>query len=235
MGISRYELSDAQWERIAPLLPGKASDPGRTGADNRLFVNGVLWVLRSGAHWRDLPERYSKWKSLHKRFTRWAKAGVWERVFASLTKGRHPECRARAARLSRARRHGGRARLDRRRAAWAAPAARRRVGAERLPTEEVGDNRLRPLAGLVDVPPIAAPLRRLCEWTADYYLAPLASVLRMVLPSSARSTGRGAHRISPDRPRARAPDPAARRRWPRSKAARARSASSPIMPRSATR
>jgi primosomal protein N' (replication factor Y) len=55
---------------------------------------------------------------------------------------------------------------------------------ERLPTEEVGDNRLRPLAGLIDVPAIPAPLRRLCEWTADYYLAPLASVLRMVLPSS---------------------------------------------------
>ena len=88
MGISRYELSDAQWERIAPLLPGKVSDPGRTGANNRLFLNGVLWVLRSGAHWRDLPERYGKWKSLHKRFTRWAKAGVWERVFAPLIKDR---------------------------------------------------------------------------------------------------------------------------------------------------
>lgn len=88
MGIKRYELSDAQWERIAPLLPGKVSDPGRTGVDNRLFLNGVLWVLRSGAHWRDLPERYGKWKSLHKRFTRWAKAGVWERVFASLIKDR---------------------------------------------------------------------------------------------------------------------------------------------------
>jgi len=88
MGVKRYELSDAQWERIAPLLPGKVSDPGRTGADNRLFLNGVLWVLRSGAHWRDLPERYGKWKSLHKRFTRWAKAGVWERVFASLIKDR---------------------------------------------------------------------------------------------------------------------------------------------------
>jgi putative transposase len=88
MGVKRYELSDSQWERIGPLLPGKASDPGRTGADNRLFVNGVLWVLRSGAHWRDLPERYGKWKSLHKRFTRWAKAGVWERVFASLIKDR---------------------------------------------------------------------------------------------------------------------------------------------------
>jgi putative transposase len=89
MGISRYELSDVQWERIALLLPGKASDPGRTGVDNRLFLNGVLWVLRSGAHWRDLPERYGKWKSLHKRFTRWAKAGVWERVFASLIKDRN--------------------------------------------------------------------------------------------------------------------------------------------------
>jgi putative transposase len=91
MGISRYELSDAQWERVAPLLPGKVSDPGRTGVDNRLFLNGVLWVLRSGAHWRDLPERYGKWKSLHKRFTRWAKAGVWESVFASLIKDRNNE------------------------------------------------------------------------------------------------------------------------------------------------
>ncbi len=85
----RYELTQAQWERIAPMLPGKVSDPGRTGGDNRLFVNGCLWVLRSGAHWRDLPERYGKWKTLHKRFTRWAKAGVWDEVFASLIKDRH--------------------------------------------------------------------------------------------------------------------------------------------------
>lgn len=82
----RYELTTAQWDRIAPLLPGKAGDPGRTAADNRLFVDGVLWVLRSGAHWRDLPERYGKWKSLHKRFSRWAQAGVWDRVFAALIK-----------------------------------------------------------------------------------------------------------------------------------------------------
>jgi len=61
--------------------------------------------------------------------------------------------------------------------------------AERLKTEEVGDNRLRPLAGLVDVPAIPAPLRRLAEWTADYYLSPLASVLRMVLPSSSALAG----------------------------------------------
>jgi transposase len=84
--VKRYELEDRQWERIARLLPGKAGDPGRTAADNRLFVNGVLWVLRSGAHWHDLPPRYGKYKSVHKRFTRWAKAGVWERVFALLIK-----------------------------------------------------------------------------------------------------------------------------------------------------
>jgi transposase len=81
----RYELSDEQWRRIEDLLPGKKGDPGRTGNDNRLFVNAVLWVLRSGARWSDLPERYGKWKSVHKRFTRWAENGVWERVFESLT------------------------------------------------------------------------------------------------------------------------------------------------------
>ena len=82
--VKRYELSEAQWRRIAELVPGKASDPGRSGFDNRLFVNAVLWVLRSGAHWHDLPARYGKYKSVHKRFSRWAKAGVWERVFAAL-------------------------------------------------------------------------------------------------------------------------------------------------------
>src|SRR5437588_7132617 len=85
--------------------------------------------------------------------------------------------------------------------------------AERLPTTEVPDARLRPLASALDVRPIAAPLRRLCEWTADYYLAPLASVLRMVLPSSAalqgsrqliqyRPTGFGPERLTPQREKA---------------------------------
>jgi len=88
MSTKRYELNLVQSERIAPLLPGKPGDPGRTAADNRLFVNGVLWILRSGAHWCDLPERYGKWKTAHKRFSRWSKAGVWDRVFADLIKDR---------------------------------------------------------------------------------------------------------------------------------------------------
>ena len=91
MGVKRYELTQAQWDRIAPLLPGKVGDPGRSGADNRLFVNGVLWVLRSGAFWQHLPERYGKRKTVHARFTRWAKAGVWEKVFEDLIKDRRNE------------------------------------------------------------------------------------------------------------------------------------------------
>ena len=68
MMLKRYELSDQQWKRIEPLLPGKPGDPGQTGRNNWLFVEGVLWVLRSGARWQDLSERYGKWKSVYKRF-----------------------------------------------------------------------------------------------------------------------------------------------------------------------
>jgi transposase len=80
----RYELSEEQYRRLRDILPGKAGDPGRTAQDNHRFINGVLWVLRSGAHWHDMPERYGNWKSLHKRFSRWAQKGVWEAVFREL-------------------------------------------------------------------------------------------------------------------------------------------------------
>ena len=82
---SRYELSEGQWNRIQDLLPGRQESVGRTAKDNRVFVNGVLWILRSGARWSDLPERYGKYKSVHKRFARWATTGVWERLFRTLT------------------------------------------------------------------------------------------------------------------------------------------------------
>ena len=82
--MKRYELSASQWRRIEHFLPGRPESVGVTARDNRNFVNGVLWTLRSGARWKDLPDNYGKWKSVHKRFTRWARAGIWERIFQTL-------------------------------------------------------------------------------------------------------------------------------------------------------
>ena len=83
--MDRSVLSDEQWERIAPLLPGKVGDPGRTAADNRLFEEAVLWIVRTGSPWRDLPERFGHWNSAARRFRRWADKGVFERIFQSLS------------------------------------------------------------------------------------------------------------------------------------------------------
>ena len=85
--MKRYELSASQWRRIEHFLPGRPESVGVTARDNRNFVNGVLWTLRSGARWKDLPDNYGKWKSVHKRFTRWARAGIWERIFRELLEG----------------------------------------------------------------------------------------------------------------------------------------------------
>lgn len=71
-------------ERIAALLPGKASDPGRTAADNRLLVEAVLWIARTGSPWRDLPPQFGPWNSVSQRFSRWSRRGVWHRIFADL-------------------------------------------------------------------------------------------------------------------------------------------------------
>ena len=82
--MRRYELREDQWLKIAPLLPGKVTDPGRSGQDNRQFVQAVLWIARSGAPWRDLPERFGKWNSVFQRFNRWSKKGVWQQMFEAL-------------------------------------------------------------------------------------------------------------------------------------------------------
>ena len=77
----RTVLSDEQWARIAPRIPGKEGDPGRSGDNNRMFVEGVLWIVRTGAPWRDLPACFGNWFSVWKRFRRWALNGVFERLF----------------------------------------------------------------------------------------------------------------------------------------------------------
>lgn len=83
--MDRSVLSDGQWERVAPVLPGKPGDPGRSGADNRLFLEAVLWVARTGVPWRDLPLAFGNWNSVFQRFRRWAKKGVFERIFQALS------------------------------------------------------------------------------------------------------------------------------------------------------
>ena len=80
----RRELTDAQWNRIQDWVPGKATDCGVTGRDNRLFVDAVLWVARTGSPWRDLPDAFGEWNSVYVRFSRWAKKGVWESLFNAL-------------------------------------------------------------------------------------------------------------------------------------------------------
>src|SRR5215211_8769464 len=71
----RHAISDEDWERIKDLLPGKEGDPGATARDNRLFIDAVLWAAKTGAPWRDLPERFGSWNSVWKRFSRWARKG----------------------------------------------------------------------------------------------------------------------------------------------------------------
>jgi transposase len=82
--MARLNLRDDQWERIEHLLPGKRGDRGRAAVDNRLFVEAVLWIARSGAPWRDLPEEFGPWNRVYQRFARWQKRGVWERIFTEL-------------------------------------------------------------------------------------------------------------------------------------------------------
>lgn len=80
----RHALRDEQWESIEGLVPGKEGDPGRTAADNRLFVDAVLYVLKTGIPWADLPPRFGKPNTVWKRFDRWCKRGVWEKIFHAL-------------------------------------------------------------------------------------------------------------------------------------------------------
>lgn len=84
-----YEISDEAWELLAPELPGQRGQWGRVAKDNRQFINGVLWILGNGAHWRALPARYGSWTRTYRRFRRWQENGVWTGVYAFLV--RRPE------------------------------------------------------------------------------------------------------------------------------------------------
>jgi transposase len=81
----RLVLSDEQWSRLLGVIIGRAGQRGSTGRDNRMFVEGVLWLVRTGAPWRDLPNVFGEWNSVFRRFSRWGQKGVWQRVFDALS------------------------------------------------------------------------------------------------------------------------------------------------------
>src|SRR5262245_34649805 len=83
----RYELSDDEWATMRPMLPSKTRGVPRV--DDRRVLNGIFWVLRSGAPWRDLPERYGPRTTCYNRFVRWRKAGVWDRMMDAITAAHH--------------------------------------------------------------------------------------------------------------------------------------------------
>jgi len=79
--MDRFVLTDAQWAKMEPHCLGKPGDPGRSGGNNRLFLEAVLWIARTGSPWRDLPEQFGKRNSVFVRYRDWAKAGVFKRLF----------------------------------------------------------------------------------------------------------------------------------------------------------
>src|ERR1700728_3223153 len=103
--MRRYALRDDQWDRIQDILPGREGHVGGTAADNRLFVEAVLFRFRAGIPWRDLPERFGDWKIVYQRFNRWAKSGVFERVFRLLASDHDNEYMMIDATIVRAHQH----------------------------------------------------------------------------------------------------------------------------------
>ena len=80
----RHDISDRIWKILEPLLPGRKGSWGGVAKDNRLFINAVFWIFRTGAPWRDLPPDYGNWSNVHRRFLRWRNKGIWEKILAAL-------------------------------------------------------------------------------------------------------------------------------------------------------
>jgi transposase len=83
--LSRGDLSETEWRLLKGFLPAERGRKSRPAFDNRVIVNGILWRIRTGAPWRDVPEKYGKWMTVYQRFRRWSEAGIWEAVATMLT------------------------------------------------------------------------------------------------------------------------------------------------------
>ena len=104
--MARFVLTDAQWAKMAPHCLGKPMDPGRSGKDNRLFVEAVLWIVRTGSPWRDLPPHFGKWNTAFKRYRDWVKAGVFLRLFEACSEEPDLEYAIVDATIVKVHRHG---------------------------------------------------------------------------------------------------------------------------------
>lgn len=83
--MDRFIITDGQWLKMEPHCLGKPSDPGRTGSDNRMFLEAVLWIARTGSAWRDLPPIFGNWNTVFKRYRDWLKADVFFTIFSSIS------------------------------------------------------------------------------------------------------------------------------------------------------
>jgi transposase len=77
-------LTDQQWQRVQPLFPAQKPQIGRPAADHRLIVEAILWIVRTGSSWRELPERFGPWQTVANRYQRWCKEGIWQQILAVL-------------------------------------------------------------------------------------------------------------------------------------------------------
>lgn len=104
--MTRVLLRDDQWERIKDHLPGKATDCGVTAKDNRGFLEAVLWINRTGAPWRDLPEELGHWHRVYVRYNRWSKKGHWAQIFEALSEDKDLEYLMVDGSITRVHQHG---------------------------------------------------------------------------------------------------------------------------------
>jgi transposase len=118
--MGRYELMDSEWKAIEPCLPNKPRGVPRV--NDRRVLNGIFWVLRSGARWADLPERYGPPTTIYNRFNRWRKAGVWDRLMDVVTKAHDGNVRMIDTSIVRVHQQGATAKRGVEIDVWVAPA-----------------------------------------------------------------------------------------------------------------
>jgi transposase len=138
--MARYELTDFEWKTIEPHLPNKPRGVARV--DDRRVLNGIFWVLRSGAPWGDLPERYGPRTTVYNRFNRWRKAGVWDRLMDAIVKSHDGDVQMIDSSVVRVHQQGATAKRGRKLEAmidvWAAPGAASRRKSTRSSTAKDG-------------------------------------------------------------------------------------------------